>query len=260
MSTTEDQILSNLQALGFDNPSDVALFKKVAEAAAGPIDTTLQEFANSENRILNTITIQRYGKSGYYQAVALAFQFGDDLVEDPVTHDPVYAVIDTSKQIVAQAAFEEIKDGNNSQLFLKVAALDTVTGNLVQLDPGQFAAFEAYFNNFEVPGLPVTLINAVANILSFSSNASYSPTYDLSGIQSNVSNALVKFKQTFEFNGLLFVGDLQDYIKANVPGIRDFFVFNTSIDNVAFNGSISLTSGYFNFIATILDNITYKSV
>jgi hypothetical protein len=52
---------------------------------------------------------------------------------------------------------------------------------------------------------------------------------------------------SFAFNGTFYVTDLADYIKANVAGVRDFYIGQTQIDGVPFTGSTILTAGYFNY-------------
>jgi hypothetical protein len=255
----KEAILANLIALGFDNPSASAIYNKQAEALGLVVDTTLTEISNSENRIFNIINTQRYGKSGYYTGIALAFQMGDNLVEDPGTLDNVYAVVDPSKRIVSQAAFEEIVNGSASQLFLKIATLNPLTGLLEQLSTTQYEAFKNYWGNFEIPGLPVSVVNKQADILFFNAKATVFATYDLPSLQANLLTALNKFRTTFAFNGEFFAGDLQDYIKANVPGVRDFFIYSTTLDNIPFAGSISLPAGYFNYADKIETYISYTS-
>src|ERR1044072_8096448 len=146
---TQDQIKSNLIAMGFNNPSQAAIFNKIAEAFGLVVDATLTEISNSESEIFNIINTQRYGKSGYYTGKALAFQLGDNLIPDPITFDYVYATIDTTKQIVKQAAFEDI----SSQLFLKIAKLNTTPGLLEPLTVSEYNAFFTYFTVFTIPGL-----------------------------------------------------------------------------------------------------------
>jgi hypothetical protein len=253
---TQDQITSNLILMGFDNPSQAAIYNKIAEACGLVIDSTLTEIINSETEIFNIINTQRYGKSGYYTGKALAFQFGDNLIIDPVTLDYVYAVIDPTKQIVKQAAFQEI----SSQLFLKIATLNTTTGLLEPLTVAQYNAFVTYYNSFEIPGLPVTFINIPGNILYFNAISTFYATYDLPTLQTNLLNALNSFRSSFTFNGTFYDGDLEQYIKTNVPGIRDFFINNTLIDGAPFAGSISLPAGYFNYVNNIQNNITYSPV
>lgn len=261
MGATTDTIASNLIALGFDNTSDAAIYNKIAQAVGIPIDNTITEFANSEARILNIISTQRYGRAAYYTAAAKAFQYGDDLVVDPVTFDDVYAVINPLKQIISQAAFE---DQGNGALFLKVATLDTVSGNLLALNADQLAAFKNYFVNYQIPGLPISIISTNPNVFSFNAVCTYQKTYDLSALKTNLQAALTTFRQTFAFDGELFIGDAADYMKANVPGLRDFYIFNTSLDGAVFAGSISLPAGYFNypdpFATFFANNIVYAPV
>ena len=256
--STQATIQSNLLALGFTNTSQAAFINKVAEGLGVIVDNTLQEFTNTEAAILSIISNQRYGKSSYYTASALAFQYGDNLTQDS-NGNPVYSDIDTSKQIIAQAAFENIVSGSTSQLFLKIATTD-ISGNIIPLSTAQFSAFQAYFNNFEIPGLPVTVISNDANLLSFNAICTYYATYDLATLQSNLTAALTSFRQTFAFDGVFYCGDLEDYIKANVPGVRNFYISNTLIDGVAFSGSTTLGSGYFNYITNILTQILYTGI
>lgn len=247
-------------ALGFDDPATLSLFNKVGQALGIPIDNTMTEFTNNKNSLISIISDKNFGRDQYYTSAAKAFQLGDDLIIDPTTGKNVYAVIDASKQIVTQAAFEELVNGNDVQLFLKIAKKDFVSGLLVPLDGTEFPEFAAYYATFEVPGLPISIINKTANILSFNAIATFFKTYNLSTLQANLAAAMNLFRDTFEFDGEFFNGDLQDYLKQNIPGMRDFFITNTTLDGTAFAGSTLLGSGYFNYLSTILAQITYIGV
>lgn len=253
---TEDQISSSLQALGFDDPATLALFEKVAQAIGIPIDNTLQEFVNNQNAMLSTVTTKNYGKDNYYTSGAKAFQLGDDLVVDPLTGNNYYAVIDPAKQIVTQAAFSELGAGANVQCYLKIAKKDAPTGLLVPLDGNELAAFTSYFLTLEIPGIKITIVNKPANILAFNGVMTYYKTYNLTNLQTTFATVLAAFRDTFDFDGEFFNGDLEDYVKANVPGCRNFFISGTTLDGTAFNGSTLLGAGYFNYLSTILANIT----
>lgn len=251
-------IKSNLQALGFTNSSNASLIGKISDGLAPVIDSTLTEFDNTKNSILTTINTQRYGKSKYYENAGLAFQYGDNLSVDS-DGNFYYENIDTTKQIIKQAAFVELKSGNNVQLFLKIATEDTV-GNLIALTNAQLIDFKNYFVNYQIPGLPVSVISGDANILSFSATCTFYSTYNLTNIQNDLAAALNTFKQSFQFNGTFYSGDLESYIKNTVSGIRNFFINNTLIDGNAFAGNTDLENGYFNYVSNILNNITYTSV
>ncbi len=267
--STKDIINGNLAILGFDNTSAVAITTKIADAIAPIIDNTITEINNSET-IIKDLLISQYGylKSAYYTSSALAFQYGDNLVintaVNPVTGAPylnlIYPVIDTTKQIIKQAAFQSVAAGNSNQLFIKVATIDTITGLLIPLSTPQLNSFTAYMDNFEAPGLPLNIINQAGNILNFNAICSYYAAYNLTTIQTGILNALISFQDTFIFNGEFFTGELQTYIQQQVPGIRDIYIYNTTLDGIPFAGSINLSSGYFNYAVNILDNIAYSAV
>lgn len=266
---TIDQINANLTVLGFDSESAVSITNKIADAIAPIIDNTISEINNSELIIQNILISQQgLGKPAYYTSNALAFQYGDNVIINtainPVTGAPylnyIYNPVDSTKQIINQAAFESVPSGNNIELFLKIATLDTLSGLLVPLNAGQLLAFSNYFFLFQIPGLAINIINTAANILNFMSIATYFASFDLPTLQANIATSFANFVNTFEFNGEFFCGDLEDYIKANVPGIRDFFISNTTLDNIPFTGSVVLGSGYFNYFTSILSSVTYNPI
>lgn len=258
MSSSKDTILNNWAAVGltWDNPSQAAMAELLAQGIGDLADIILTEIDNTKKSITSVIVNQRFGDAGYYTSAALAFQFGDDLVPIPPLLNPGYVLIDASKQIIKQAAFQN----NNGDLSLKVATADALTGILQQLSSDQLNSFKSYFVNFQIPGLPVTVISLPANIFSFNSICTYSAGYNLTALQANIKAALAAFAGTFPFNGVLYVDQLGDYIKANVPGVIDFYLTNTTIDGSSFVGTSLLTAGYFNYVNNITDLITYNGI
>lgn len=252
-----DTILTQLIALDFENDANDAIYVAIAQAIGEVLDNFTTEFANTQNAILNIINGQRYGKAGYYIAKALAFQDGDDLIPSPGTLDPVYAVIDPTKQIVKAAAFQN----NSGQLSMKIAGQDPLSGNLIQLTQQQISDFVAYFVNFQILGIPVSTICLPANIFSFNAICTFTAGYNKSNLISNIASAMSAFQVSFNqgnFNGTLFSDALSSYIKTNVPGVIDFYLYNTQVDGIAFAGSTILTAGYFNYISAIANNISYN--
>lgn len=257
------QILSNLSAIGFSNLSVASIERQIAIVIAVFIANVQSEITNSESIITNLLISQQgYGKSLYYTGKALEFQYGDNLAINtdinPVTGEPYlnyyYPVIDATKQIISQAAFSSSSSG----LFLKVA---TLTGGILgPLSSPQYNAFSSYMLNFEILSLPVNIISIAGNVLRFTSIATYISAYDLPTLQANLATALTAFQNTFQFNGTFYAGDLESYVKANVPGMRDFYIANTTIDGVSFSDSTNLSSGYFLYSGDILTLITYNAV
>lgn len=241
-----DTIITQLEALEFENPSNDSVYGMIAQAIGEVLDNVLTEFSNTQNAILDTINTQRYGKAGYYQKVALAFQYGYDLIPAVGNLDPVYAIIDTTAQIVVQAAFQN----NSGALSMKVAAQNAITGLLIQLNALQLPAFISYFINFQIPGLPVSVVSLSGNVFAYNSVCTFNAGYNQTNLQSNLAATLIAFQissQTGNFNGTLYADALSTYVKANVPGVVDYYIYNTTIDGSVFLGSTLLTAGYFNY-------------
>jgi len=252
----KDQILSNLGALEFDNSSQAAINKLLAQGIGDFTDNIETEMTNTKNSITEVVATLRFGKANYYVTKAKAFQLGDDLIPTGDDLDPGYAVIDPSKQIVSQAAFED----NDGELSIKVAKTNSLTGLLEPLTADEKAAFDAYFVIMEAPGLPVSKVSLPGNVLLFSAICTFNAGYNRANIVINVNAALILFAQTFGFNGTFYTDQLSAYVQQQVPGVKDFFINNTQIDGVPFIGFTTLTSGFFNYAASVIPGIQYNSI
>jgi hypothetical protein len=234
----------------YNNPSAIAIYKKIADALAPIIDSTIAEGQNTEAIIQDVINNQRYGKSGYYTSKALAFQYGSALTQDPITFDTIYSVVapvGDASLIIKQAAFE--LSGSNS-LVLKVAKLSG--GILVKLASAEKTDFDSYFLNFEIPGLPVTKISIDANIINLTPSIIYDSNYDITNLIAAVGTAIITFQTTFPFNGYFYkngIYGLENYLIANVSGLIDVSLSNLSMDSSSFATYVKLPAGYFNWDA-----------
>jgi hypothetical protein len=240
------------------NSSVTSIFRRIAEALSINIDDTIAEIANSEAVINANIAANNYGKAGYYTAAALQYEDGVNMVIDPDTQNWVYSPVDTSKQTITQAAFDE------ESLTLKVAYTDPGTGLLAKLPSAVLTRFKDYFNTsgqggFAIPGIPINIISLDPNIFNASTfTVTYYGSYSLVNIQSAVTDALSAFRDSFEYNGILYVNDLIDYLKNNVAGIRDVAIISPTIDSVGFTGHTKLQAGYFNYDAGL--TISYVAI
>lgn len=239
----------------FSSISETAIYKKISEAVGVSIDNTITELDNTKSIINNTLYTQRFGKGGFYVTTAKAFQYGDALIADPETGYPIYETIDTTKQIISQASYEKTTLNGHQRLSLKVATLDS-SNALIKLSTAQYAAFISYMENFLIDGVYVDIVSLDANTFNFVADVKYYTAYDLTTLQNNITAALQTFKTNFQFNGVLYVNDLESYLTANVPGIRNVFLSGTTITDafgnvVSFSNYTSLSAGYFNFDPSI---------
>jgi hypothetical protein len=256
--TTYETIMAGMP-VELNNTSAAALYDTIARNIAISIDNTKTELDNTKIIIQDIIGLQRYGRSGNYVYKALAFQYGDDLIEDTATHEYYYATIDTTKQIIKQAAFQIDTSGGGQILTMKVAAYDN-TNKLRKLTTDEKNSFDGYFLQFEIPGLPIYKSSTDPNIFDFTAIVTYYGTYDRNKVINGVTSSLYTFRDSFKFNGTLYTNDLEDYLKINVPGIRNVSLLSTMIDNVVYVEEINLLSGYFDYVSDILDKITYNAI
>ena len=267
--TTFDTILSYIRSAvpELTNNSGTSLEVKIASALAPIIDNTLTEITNSEQLIQNTITLQKYGHAQYYTDKSKAYQVGVDMAVD-ANGNYYYSSINTALLLIKQAAFEIQTSGSTQMLSLKVAAFDSDGNKLRALTSGigsEMEAFNNYFKYFEIPGLPVSIISLGPNIYNFSATVSYYNQYNLGSITDSVLAGIINFRNNFEFNGELFVNDLEGYLKSTIPGIRNVSLINNTITNtngtvIPFTNSITLQSGYFNYPDNIATAFTYDPI
>jgi len=145
----------------------------------------------------------------WYKTKALAFQYGDALIDDDE-----YAVIDTAKQIVKQVAIVE----GDRKLVIKVA---TLQGNeLIKLpDINQVNAFASYMDKVKDAGTLLEIINEDADKLKIVMDFHYNALLlknDGTTIDTNVNvvqKAINDYLQAIDFNGEFEINRMVDYLQ-----------------------------------------------
>ena len=258
--TTYEKIVSYIKSAlpELTNQSEASMDKKIASAIAPVIDNTITELSNTQDVITNIIGTQRYGKSLYYIQKALQYQEGGTLIVDS-NFDYNYQTVNTNLLLIKQAALIVNDSGNTQILTMKVARQDPNGSGLIALGD-KLPAFNDYMKLFEIPGIPILIDSRSANIFSFLASVTYYSAYNLETIKSLLSSYLTSFRDSFEFNGVLYVNDLETYLKNNIPGIRNVSLSNTSIDSTGFTDFTILQAGYFDFSDNIENQFTYVAI
>ncbi len=256
------QIMSYINASlpNLNSRSISGIYIKIAEAISYVIDNTLTELKNTQTIIEDTISSKNFGHANYYVDNAKAYQVGEDLVINADTLEYYYPVIDPTKQLIAQAAFTEEVSGNLVSLILKVAKLDTnVQPNELAplIDPAEMLPFKNYFYNFQIPGIPVSIISLPANELAIEAIIDYDRNYNIENIKAKVDELLITYKNTYPFNGVFYTYQLENYIVTNTSGLVAMSILSSKLDNVYFNDSTKLNAGYFTYGTNTL---TYVAV
>ena len=163
----------------------------------------------------NIVDNERYGRKGWYEKTAKAFQYqdgnGTDYQLDIDTGE--YAVTDEEARIVRHASAEA---NNGFGVKLKVAKGED---SLSPLDADELAAFTAYINRLKPAGVPVTVVSRNADRLAVNMTVYYDP------IVFTEATALQKTKETMaaylkgiDFNGEFVTMAMVDRLQA-VPGL-----------------------------------------
>lgn len=183
------------------------------------------------------------GTLSWYASIAKAFQYGDTII---VTDGVLgYATDNSAARIVTQAAVREVDE---EVIALKVAK--TVGGSLTALSSPEFTAFKNYIAARRVPGVKVSPVSALPDVVTYALAVTFNPRFDEVALAAAVDSALIAFRDTFGFDALLYKAQLIDAI-IDVPGV----VNATGAITVAFSiggtatlsDSLELLAGYFNY-------------
>ncbi|MDY6347023.1 MAG: hypothetical protein SPL42_01135 [Bacteroidales bacterium] len=185
----------------------------VVAACAALVENLFDWFTADVNERVNE---DRYGRKGWYEKTAKAFQYkdgnGTDYQLDTDTGE--YAVTDEEAQIVRHASAEA---NNGFGVTLKVAKGET--GALSPLDTDELTAFEAYINRLKPAGVPVTVISRNADRLAVKITVYYDPIIftEATALQ-KVKETMAAYLKGIDFNGEFVTMAMVDRLQA-VPGL-----------------------------------------
>lgn len=179
-----------------------------------------------DNKIIN----QKSGRLSWYRTMALAFQFGFDLVPDKDYFDNGNATAEViaASKIIKYAAVTEATE--SSRVILKIAG--ETDGELSPFtNPAQVEAIEYYVDEFRIAGVIVTIINYAADQLylnlQIKRDALLIDATGLSILNGNypVNEAIAEFMKELPFNGELRLSALIDKLQL-IPGVVDATVLS----------------------------------
>lgn len=183
-------------------------------AACVAVVENLMDFHKKE--VDTAIARERYGHAGWYEQMALKFQYGDGLSvnysEEPdapatdgnFAESTEYATVDPEKQIVKYAYCED-DDEDGRGVRLKVAKDDN--GDFAPLTSGERSAFVAYIQRIKPAGVPVEVISEGPDTLSLKLTVYYNPLVldsdgnRISGEGKPVDEAIDEYINSIGFNG-----------------------------------------------------------
>jgi hypothetical protein len=160
-------------------------------------------------------------KLRWYREKALAFQFGQALVNDEDYYDNTGLTIEAviAMQVIKHAAMTESAEGN---LRLKVAT--EINGELAPLSrvsPDQYTPFVAYMNLIKDAGVKLVIDTLPADKLRLSIDIYYDPlVIDLTGSRLDGSSvkpvevSIQQYLKSLPFNGEFIIASLTDKLQS----------------------------------------------
>lgn len=184
-------------------------------------------FDKFRGEIDTLIISQQIGTLPWYVAKLKEFQYGDTInVED---NNVMYAVLDESKKIIAQASASEVLVSGKSELVLKAVKADT-NGNLEPLDVNQEDALYDYIGKIKFAGVTTNLISAAADVIKLNMtvelnllmvNSDGSQIGNLTAFP--IKNAIENYFRNLPFDGTLYWNKLIDHLQA-MPEVKDAII------------------------------------
>ena len=159
----------------------------------------------------------RYGRKGWYEKTAKAFQYQDGVDYDLNIDTGRYEVEegeDSPYRIVKHASAEA---SNGYGVRLKVAK--EINGELAPLNNDEKAAFVVYINRLKPAGVPVEVISSNPDKLAMKMAVWYDPlVFSAATALQKVKETVSDYLKSLEFNGEFVTMTMVDWLQA-VPGL-----------------------------------------
>lgn len=229
---------------------------KIIDVVGTLADSEAMERNNTLNVINEALANQKITTVEYYRRKAVAFQYGDSLVYDPINQGGYYATLDTEKQIIKQAYVV----GAYPNWTLLANALGT-NGHLRKLTADELSSLQTYFKAFQPMGLELNVTSMdVAKIadpgLIIYVQTGTDAQYAADQITANLLSHEATLRETNTVTLTEIVDVIQQYEK-----VRAVSFSNPVATEVALDGSIrtvkpvdgifNLTNGAFTFATPI---------
>ena len=159
----------------FNNPSATALWKLLFNTQAVSIASMENNYDLFTAFVNDALANESAHTTRWYRTKALAFQYGFNLIPDTDQFDNTGYTDDeiAASQIVEYAAVNETTVDSKRVLLIKIATL--VNGDLAPLSDVQLAAFTAYMQEIKDAGVPLTIYNQTAALITAQVDYYYNP-------------------------------------------------------------------------------------
>lgn len=205
----------------------------VFSTCAAAVEHLFEWFTADVNDMINK---ERYGYTGWYEKMALLFRYGENIspnyLPEPngsndgdFSESDVYPALSDAEELESLQVVKYaycLENDNSVGVVLKIAGSENNT--FCQLTDGEVEAFEEYINRVKPAGIPVTVINAPADVLTLNLTIYYNPLvinsngHLISDNSEPVKTSIHNYLNSIEFNGEFIGMRLVDAIQ-QVDGV-----------------------------------------
>ena len=271
------RIVSEPKLAGLTSSSKTSVWGLIVYCVSFGIWVLETLFDTHKAEIDTALANQKKGSKLWYRNMALAFQYGFDLIADTDQFNNTgYTAeqVENSK-IIKYAAVTESEA--ESRLIIKVAT-ENESGVLAPIGAVQKTAFDFYIDEINYAGVKYTIINYAPDRLQLNLTIKIDPkVIDTSGAKilmsatdvgtKPIETALAEFMKELPFDGKLVLNALIDKLQA-VEGVVNPILNAASTSWIDVNtqgygsmqsiyGEVLPVAGYFTWS---LDNVEYKTV
>jgi hypothetical protein len=194
----------------FSDASVESVLIYIFATAVASLENIFDYFRRDVSRIVEN---ERYGRKGWYEAKARAFQLGYNLPDD----SDIYSVIDEAEGVrIVKAAW--CGDGTAiGYVDLKVANI--ANDEFVKLDSDEVISFTTYINRIKPAGVFINVIAEDADELAYKIDIYYNPLLMkmdgelINGGGKSVEKAIDTYLQSLDFNGEFITMKFVDFIQ-----------------------------------------------
>lgn len=226
-----DSIKANENLAGLTSQSKAAIYRLIVFVVAFGIWTLESLFDIHKKELQTELLEQKSGTLPWYRTMALAFQYGFDLLTDSDKFNNTHLVDDvvvnyTDEEIEASkiVKYAAVQEGlEDSRVIIKIAG--ETDGVLAPITAEQHSAFDSYMGEVRFAGVKVTVINYLPDRLYLNLRIYRDPLLiDASGNSilhggKPVEEAIFAYMKQLPFNGELVLAHLVDALQ-KVEGVR----------------------------------------
>jgi len=181
---------------------EMSIWRDMAARAIQLFEYVLDLFRIEIDTKLDT---KQYGTIQWYIEKSYEYQHGYDLA---VSNDGVigYTVEDSEAKIVTRSAVFS----QDNFVYMKVAKTENDT--LAPLTGAELTGFMQYINALKPAGIKLGVISEFADKLTLSADIYIRPLFTSASVSTAISQALLTFRNQFEFNGIVNISDIYNVL------------------------------------------------